>query len=95
MLEDSFKSSPTSQISAEIDELLESLCSEHQISLDELSAYLNDSTKFDPKKWSEMVAFRQKLEDDLNCVLENITNPAETRNKYKELDQARRWIFVR
>jgi len=74
---------------------LEDICSQHQISLDELTDYLNDSSKFHPKEWAEMLEFREKLENNLSCVMENISNPQKTDDKYKELEQTRRWIFVR
>lgn len=78
-----------------VEDLLESLCSNHQISLEELTEHLNDSTKFHPQEWAQMLEFREKLENNLSCVLENISNPQKTDEKYKELEQARRWIFVR
>lgn len=81
--------------SRSVDKLLESLCQQHQISTDQLIGYFNDPSKFDAKKWQEMQAFRQKLEAELTCLLENVSDPFETKNKYKELEHARRWIPVR
>jgi hypothetical protein len=75
--------------------VLEDLCSQHGVSVDQLDAYLTDPEQFDPQVWESMQAFKQKLADELACVLDNISNPEETKSKYKELEQARQWIFVR
>jgi len=75
--------------------LIDNICSEHQISMEQINDFLNDTANFSSAQWLEIQTFKKKLEDDLACAIANIIDPEETKSKYKDLQKAQQWIFVR
>jgi len=78
-----------------IEELFKSLCSKHQISIEQFYDFLSDPEQFEPDEWQQIQEEHKKLNDALTCTLDNIANPVQTEKKYKELEQMRHWIPMR
>ncbi len=72
----------------------ESLLDEHQVSKESLLLFLANPENFDEETWKQMQHLRTKVEQDDQAVLQ-VRNPNEIKQRYQELENAKKWILVR
>lgn len=73
----------------------EELYRQHQISKDELIAFLADPKNFDEPTWRAMQQIRSEFNDQLKAKLNQIKDPLKAKKSYSDLKTAQQWIFVR
>jgi hypothetical protein len=78
-----------------VDDNIESLLDTHQISHEQLASFLSNPEHFGNEVWTELQRAEQALEQQLHVDLDHAAKPADVHSRYKELQDAQRWLFVR
>jgi hypothetical protein len=68
---------------------------EYGMTVEQLADFCANPNHFEVEAWKKMEEARHQLESKLQMDLKQIKNPKKTSQKYREIDQARNWLFVR
>lgn len=74
---------------------VESLLQELKISADQISACLRSPQNFSQEEWETITNEKKMLDQKLLRELQNISNPAKTKQSYKDRVIQPHWLFVR
>lgn len=81
--------------SEEQDAMLEKILHEHKVSKENLILFLSDPANFDEESWNTMQELRLELAKGDAAEKYQVKDLAKTNKKYKELNNAQKWILVR
>jgi chromosome segregation ATPase len=78
--------------SAELDLILEEL----EATPGDLEEFFADPLRFSALEWEEIESEKKKLDEHLDCEMDNVRDPAKVRKKFAENGHVQQhWLFVR